>query len=424
MEYPQTTLDSFADSSAAPRSEPDAPTTLPAPDPLSQTVVTLTFWALAACLLTLVNRFAGYYLPVSPPGSLGGNLVAVPYLLLLLLTLLLMGRAAARLPVSAPFLLVVGLLFAAPVGGTLLLQQAEVFPPAWLFLTANNLFLPLAAALVGAGVGRVIKHPNTLLAAAGFSIFFDIVVVTMGTVAVLMNSGSNLIAAVSVGAGAPVASGGPTAVALRQVNPLSLVTIGPADILFIALFFSAVYRMNLSRRATFWWMFGLLGTALTLVQITALPVPALVPMGVAVLAANLSHAAFTPQEKRDLKIGAAFAVFCAVLIVVGARTFLPGAAARTAGEPPRLGFVVGRPEGMEGEPGPLTILRVRESSPAAAAGLQRGDEVVAINGELPTDEQFNTSRAAVRERGGLTLTIRRASAAKPLVLEIKAPRGG
>ncbi|MES2460401.1 MAG: hypothetical protein V4671_07445, partial [Armatimonadota bacterium] len=167
------------------------------PDP----VLALLLWAAAACLLTLINRFAGHFVPIPLFGSLAGHFLAVPYLLLLLLTLLKMGRAAARLPFSAPFLLVAGVLLAAPVGVTLLLQNMKIFPPPWLFLTANNLFLPLAAALVGAGVGRVIKHPNTLLAAAGFSIFFDIVVVTMGTVAVLMKSNSNLIAAVSVGAG-------------------------------------------------------------------------------------------------------------------------------------------------------------------------------------------------------------------------------
>ncbi len=69
-------------------------------------------------------------------------------------------------------------------------------------------------------------------------------------------------------------------------------------------------------------MFGLLGLALLVVQVTSLPIPALAPMGIAVLIANASHAAFTKQEKRDLKIGAAFAVFCATLMVIGARTFL------------------------------------------------------------------------------------------------------
>ncbi len=405
----QTQLSS--DIPATTRSEPNTPARSAwSPQP----AVALFLWAVAACLLTLINRFAGHYIPLPPFGTLAGNLVAVPYLLLLLLTLLKMGRAAARLPFSAPFLLIAGLLLAAPVGVTLLLQNMKIFPPTWLFLTANNLFLPLAAALVGAGVGRVIKHPNTLLAAAGFSIFFDIVVVTMGTVAVLMKSNSNIIAAVSVGAGSLPISSGPASVALKQYDPISAVTIGPADVLFVALFLSAIYQLNLSRRATFTWMFGLLGLALLVVQVTSLPIPALAPMGIAVLIANLSHAAFTSQEKRDLKIGAAFAVFCAALIVIGARTFLAPPL-----PPPSLGLRIGRMQGPQGQPGPLVITGIRKESPAETAGLEPGDAILAINGSPATDDQFEAGRLEIRKRGGMTLTVQRRGEAKSRLVEVK-----
>jgi len=69
-------------------------------------------------------------------------------------------------------------------------------------------------------------------------------------------------------------------------------------------------------------MFGLLALALVFVELRGLPIPALAPMGVAVLLANLRHAAFTRQEKRDLAIGATFAVFLAGLLVAGARGVL------------------------------------------------------------------------------------------------------
>jgi hypothetical protein len=379
--------------------------------------IALFLWAVAACLLTLINRFAGHFVPIPLFGTLAAQLVAIPYLLLLLLTLLKMGRAAARLPFSAPFLLIAGVLLAAPVGVTLLLQNMKIFPPTWLFLTANNLFLPLAAALVGAGVGRVIKHPNTLLAAAGFSIFFDIVVVTMGTVAVLMKSNSNIIAAVSVGAGSLPTTAGPAAVALKQYDPISAVTIGPADVLFVALFLSAIYQLKLSRRTTFIWMFILLGIALLVVQITSLPIPALAPMGIAVLIANLSHAAFTAQEKRDLKIGAAFAVFCATLIVFGARTFLAPPPA-----PPRLGFAMGRLQGPQGQLGPLVITGINKESPAAKAGLKPGDTILAINGSPATDDQLEASKAELLKRKGMTLTIQRPGEPKSRLIQIDLPK--
>ncbi|MES2460566.1 MAG: PDZ domain-containing protein, partial [Armatimonadota bacterium] len=255
---------------------------------------------------------------------------------------------------------------------------------------------------------------------AGFSIFFDIVVVTMGTVAVLMKSNSNLIAAVSVGAGAMPTPSGRTGMVLRQFDPISAVTIGPADVLFVALFLSAIYQMNLSRRQTFLWMFGLLGIALLIVQTTSLPIPALAPMGIAVLVANLRHAAFTSQEKRDLGIGAAFAVFCATLMVIGARTFL---VPPPSPSPPSLGLKLGRAQGPQGQTGPPVITEIKSQSRAETAGLKPGDAILAVNGSPATDEQFAAAIAELRERGGMTLTIQRRGETKPRLIEVKVPKG-
>ena len=282
-------------------------------------------WAISAFAIILVNISIGRIVRLPPADSPLSNVLAAAYLASLLFCLLRLARAAARLAVSTPFLLTAGLLLGVPVLVTLLLPRLHI-PPSYalvvLSLTAANLFLPSAAALVGAGVGRVIRHPNTLLAGAAFAVFFDFVVVTMGTVRQLMDKGSNVIAAVSVGAGTPNL---PQMMG-KTYRILSGVTIGPADVLFLALFLSAIFLLRLSAKATFLWMFALLVSALILVETTAIPVPALVPMGIAVLIANGRHAAFTKEEKIALIWGSLFAVVCAVLMIVGARYFVGGVA--------------------------------------------------------------------------------------------------
>jgi len=388
---------------AARRTNPDLPP--PAGVRINSDAAELVAWVCAACLLTLVNRFLGYVVPIPAFGSAGGHLLALLYLAGLLLALLHTARSAARLPQTTPFLLTMGILLAVPMGIVLLLQHYRVFPPFWLSLTANNLFLPAAAALAGAGIGRVIKHPNTLLAGAGFAIFFDIVVVTMGTVAQLMKANSGLIAAVSVGAGASAVGGGPS-MPSRLPDPISGVTIGPADVLFLAFFQSAVYQLRLSPRATFAWMFTLLFTALVIVELFGLPVPALAPMGIAVLIANARHSAFTPTERRDLLIGGVFAVFCASLIIFGSHRLIKSTPSLSPFA--ALGITEINPLGPNTS---LFVGKVENGSSAYKAGVRQGDEVILI-GDIPTKRVRPSDAAELEEKlekapeDGLKLRIR------------------
>jgi hypothetical protein len=387
---------------------------------MSKPTVMLIAGAVGACALTLINSFIGKYAALPPAHTIAAHALAIVYLAALLFALLTLTHGAARLPQSAGFLITAGLALAAPMGTVLLAQKFQLFVPIPLQLTANNLFLPISMALLGAAFGRVLKHPNTLLAAAGFATFFDIVVVTMGTVRQLQSSGSNLIALVSVGAGAPPSS---LPGVVKSFPILCGVTIGPADVLFMAFFLSSVALLprlrsawNLSGRRTFVWMYGLLFAALVLVETTALPVPALVPMGVAVLIANARHAAFTPQERRDLWIGGGFALICAILMIVGARTL----AARNPqqSEPPKYGFTLGRLRSTK----ELLVRGIVPQSPADQGGVKPGDVIERIEAEK-TAQQDNTQLEAMltAHRGPLRLRVRRAGSPQPLDLIVTAP---
>jgi hypothetical protein len=385
----------------------------------------LIAWASLACLLTLINRYAGGFVPLPKYPSVAGHLLATLYLAPLLLALVQTARIAVKLPLSSPFLFIVGLLLALPALSVVFITLTRteiptltyfynILPPP-LQSVINNFLGPIGLSLMGAALGRIIRHPNTLLAAAGFSIFFDIVVVTMGTVAQLMRSGSNLIAAVSVGAGAaPRAL--PGAPQVKLPDPISGVTIGPADVLFIALFLSSVYFLRRtwtdvsiadrekSWRETLYWMYGLLLLALVLVEVLGLPIPALVPMGIAVLLGNARLAAFTPTEKRDLVIGGCFAIFCAGLMVLWAQRAVPPAL-------PDPGFQLAQ----DGRTGQVFLMEIQPKSPSAQAGLQNGDILLAINGILIknfTNEDQLQALDKAREKG-MVLRIQRRGEAKP-----------
>jgi hypothetical protein len=376
----------------------------------------------AACLLTILNEYTGQLVPIPSTANLATHLVSIVYLGLLLLALMRAAQAAARLAVSPGFQIAAGFALALPVFVSIFSGVGAASLPAFAALGGildalpysvrfftSNLLGPLGMILLGTGFGRLFRHPNTLLAGAGFAIFFDIVVVTMGTVSQLLKQGSNVISMVSVGSNGGSGSH-PAALHGHAIMPLSGVTIGPADVLFIGVFLSAVRALRLSPRATFAWMFLLLFSALCLVETTALPIPALAPMGIAVLIANARFAAFTRTERRDLGIGAVFALFCAVLIIGGARRLLPT-------PPPRYGFLMGhlRPGG------PLLVLRLKRDSLAARAGLRPGDEIVAID-DLPApklNDETMTRELVKTAETGLRVRVRRAGNAAPLDLVLR-----
>ena len=367
---------------------------------MSRPLLRLALGATAALALSLANQFLGMFVRLPKAGTLASHFVSLAYLLPILFSLLTLARGAATLARSTGFLILVGILCAAPMATMFALDRFEVKPPDWLALTSNNLFGPLGMVLIGAALGRILKHSNTLLVAAGFGLFFDFVVVTLGPVAHLLKSGNGgIIAAVSVGAGTPRTYFTST----KSIPLLSSVTIGPADVLFLAFFLSAVVILQSkpmgeeqggahpgSERRTFWWMFGLLCLALALVEFTALPVPALAPMGIAVLVANARNAAFTQREKRDLGIGAIFAVFCAALIVFGAT--------RLAGKP-GYGLSASARHQRRAATGRACGPMASTARTAQKAGLKKGDLIhpaARRQARLPASPTTRSRRSSAR----------------------------
>ena len=387
---------------------------------------TLLGGALCAFILTLANRYTGVFVNLPKGHGALAHLISLLYLAALLAALLTLARGAAQLRQSSPFLLLVGIACALPMGGVLAASSWRLPSPLWLSLTANNIFLPIGAVLVGAAVGRIIKHPNTLLAAAGFAIFFDLVVVGMGTVAQVLKSNSNIIAAVSVGAGGNV----PAMPGMRSVTLLSGVTIGPADVLFMAVFLASVAQLprlraewNLSLSRTSGWMYGLLFAALVLVETTSLPVPALVPMGLAVLIANFRQAAFTRQERRDLWIGAAFALLCSVGIIAYGR-FFAAKAAQSLPQQQQQGPKWGWQTRVLKATGERVVIGLVPDMPTEKAGVKPGDVIESLNGiktgALMRDEDWlKTLKDA--EQTGLSIVVRRLGEKKPLELKASQP---
>jgi len=92
-------------------------------------------------------------------------------------------------------------------------------------------------------------------------------------------------------------------------------SIGPGDVLFMALVLGVVVRHGLSLRANLAWMFGLLLVGLGLALFTPWAIPGLIFIGLAGLLANRGRWDYSEAERRSLKLAAL--IMLPVLVAAG-----------------------------------------------------------------------------------------------------------
>jgi hypothetical protein len=185
------------------------------------------------------------------------------------------------------FLLSLGVFFA------LIEAHLKLHGPAWIDLP-TDISRIVAAASLGYLVSFALRDKNIVLPISAFAAYFDIWTVTWGPTRQMVSKAPQIVQAVSASIPMPGGHG-------RSVS-----FIGPADFVFLAVFFGAIYRLKMNAVRTFWFVFPLLSISMLIVNSTDYfpntGIPALVPMSIGIIAANYKHVKFDKQEKWSLAI--------------------------------------------------------------------------------------------------------------------------
>jgi hypothetical protein len=154
----------------------------------------------------------------------------------------------------------------------------------------TSLLMIIAASAFGYMLSFILRNKNILMPVAAFAPFIDIWTVFFGPTGHALKTAPHVVRAVSVAMPAPPSVG-------QGVQPASFV--GPADLIFLAMFFGALYRLNMEPRRTFWLLFPAMTFAM--VALAAIPLipglrsvnlpglPALVFIGLAFIIGNYKH---------------------------------------------------------------------------------------------------------------------------------------
>ena len=171
-----------------------------------------------------------------------------------------------------------------------------------ILLAISQTGLPIWCLGLGAALSLVLRDRNLLVPMSIFLALFDIwlVFVPEGPVGQVARGNQTALASVAFSVPRPMSA--PTG-----APPTPLAYIGPADFLFMAMFFCAIYRFNLRARETAKWMAPVLacyllvalllpGVAIGAIRLGALP--ALVPIATVVMLVNWRDFKLTRDEKQ------------------------------------------------------------------------------------------------------------------------------
>lgn len=164
---------------------------------------------------------------------------------------------------------------------TLLWFLTVRFVPPWYHRSLlMGLTITLGCAFLGILLAPIIREPNVLLPVALVAMPIDYLgaMTSIGFTQNVVAHNPKLVQNLSV----PVPSMGGGL--HGGIHPIGF--IGPGDALFMAFFFAVVLRLKMNTRGTFWLMVSLLTATMLIVLVQDYNIAALIPMGLAILAAN------------------------------------------------------------------------------------------------------------------------------------------
>jgi hypothetical protein len=197
--------------------------------------------------------------------------------------------------------------------------------PGAISLGLSQTGLVLWCAGLGALLATLLKEKNLIVPVSAFLAMFDIFLVLnpMGFTQKVMQSHPEVLQKVALSV--PKVEGTPT---FGPVSPAAFV--GPADLLFMAMFFVAIFKYQMRARETMMALIPTLAVYMGIVMVTGFPLPAMVPIGIVVLIVNWREFTLTKEEWTSTAV---LVVFMAALF--GGGMWLSKRSAPSTGEDER-----------------------------------------------------------------------------------------